>query len=173
MGTALALGIMVGLVLVVCIMRYVNRDKKVKTEYDERQKVVRGRSYMYGFYGIVFANLIMVFIMIDFPEFVTVMGINSFVAPILIGIIVQCSHAIFNDSYKGINNNMTRYMVCMTFISIFNIAAGILPWVREGFIQDGEIYLNFINLEVGIMFIIICIEMAIKKAIDKREEVDE
>ena len=173
MGTALVIGIIVGLALVACLLRFMNSDKKLKTEYDERQKAVRGRSYMYGFYGIVFSNLIMIFIMIDFPEFITVMGTNAFVTPILIGIIVQVSHAIFNDSYKGLNNNMNRYMIFMTFISIFNIAVGILPWVREGFIQDGEIYLNFINLEVGIMFIIICIEMAIKKAIDKREEVDE
>ena len=95
---------------------------------------------------------------------------NAFFAPLMIGIIVQISHAIFNDCYMGLNNNITRYMVVMTFISIFNLVCGIVPLVKDGFIQNGKLYIPFINLEVGVMFIIICIEMGIKKAIDKRED---
>ena len=55
----LPVGIMVGLVLVVILLKYINRDKKLKTEYDERQKIARGRSYMFGFYALVISNVIM------------------------------------------------------------------------------------------------------------------
>ncbi|MEE3466862.1 MAG: hypothetical protein VZQ83_00320 [Eubacterium sp.] len=171
MGSAsLAIGICVGLALVVCFMKFMNRDKQIKTEYDERQKVVRGKSYMFAFYGVVFSNCIMLIISVDNMEIIRVLGVNVFFIPILIGIIVQFSHSIFNDGYVGLNNNMGRFMIGMSLISVFNIAVGIIPWIRGGFIQDGSVYTSFINLEVGAMFIILCVEMAIKKCIDKKQE---
>ncbi len=166
----LPVGIMVGLVLVVIFLKYINRDKKIKTEYDERQKIARGRSYTYGFYALVISNVIMLVVGATNDEIIRILGMNAFFAPLMIGIIVQISHAIFNDCYMGLNNNLTRYMVVMTFISIFNFVCGIVPLVKDGFIQNGKLYISFINLEVGVMFIIICIEMGIKKAIDKRED---
>ena len=167
---ALAVGILVGLLIVVIVMKFINRDNNVKTEYDERQKVVRGRSYMYAFYGIVIANAIMLVVRTYDVEIIRMLGLNAFFIPILVGIVVQVSHAIFNDSYMGLNNNMNRFIIFMSLISIFNLVAGILSWAEEGFIQNGEVYPTFINLEVGIVFIIICIEMLIKKCIDKKAE---
>ena len=105
---ALAVGILVGLLIVVIVMKFINRDNNVKTEYDERQKVVRGRSYMYAFYGIVIANAIMLVVRTYDVEIIRMLGLNAFFIPILVGIVVQVSHAIFNDSYMGLNNNMNR-----------------------------------------------------------------
>lgn len=169
-SVALATGIIVGLVLVVCLMKFINRDNQLKTEYDERQKAVRGRSYMFGFYGMAVSNCIMLIIGVDNMEIIKILGMNAFFIPILVGIVVQFSHSIFNDGYVGLNNNMVRFMVGMSLISVFNIVVGIIPWVRGGFIQDGMVYTSFINLEVGAMFVTLCVEMAIKKCIDKRNE---
>ena len=169
-SVSFAIGVTVGLLLVVVILKYVNRDKALKTEYDERQKALRGRSYMFGFFGVVFANCIMLFVGVENMDIIRMLGMNSFFIPILVGIVVQFSHSIFNDCYVGLNNNMTRFMVCMSLISVFNIVFGIMPWVKEGFVQNGEVYPAFINLEVGVMFIILAIEMAIKKCIDKKAE---
>ena len=51
--TGLAVGIVVGLILVVVIMRAVNFNHKMKTEYDEMQRSIRDRGYKYGFYTIL------------------------------------------------------------------------------------------------------------------------
>ena len=39
------IGIIVGLILTIFIIRYVNRNKKLTTEYDEMQKQIRGEGY--------------------------------------------------------------------------------------------------------------------------------
>ena len=171
-STFLVLGIMVGVILVVIFLRFINRDKKLKTEYDERQKSVRGRSYMYAFYGTVFANCIFLIISTESTEFINLLGMNVFFIPILIGIIIQFSYSIFNDGYIGLNNNMVRFMVGMSLISAFNIVIGILEWTSNGFIRDGKIFPAFLNLEVGVMFIILCIDLAIKKCIDKKADTE-
>ena len=49
-GFGFIVGLIVGLILVVILFKYANTDKKVKTEYDERQEKVRGKAYMYAFY---------------------------------------------------------------------------------------------------------------------------
>ena len=170
--TGLIVGIMVGLIIVVFVLKYINRDNKLKTDYDERQKAVRGRSYMFGFYATMITCCIMLVLDTADEGIIHVLGLNAFFIPILIGIVVQFSHAIFNDSYVGLNNNMTRFMCVMSFISIFNIVFGIMPIVKEGLIKDGKLCPSFINLEVGVMFIIICIEMVIKKVIDKKAEAE-
>ena len=171
-STALVIGIMVGLILVIILMKFINRDKQIKTEYDERQKVARGRSYMYAFYGTVIANCILLIISVDNMEIIHLLGMNAFFIPILIGIIVQISHSIFNDSYVGLNNNMVRFMVSLSLISVFNIVIGILEWTDGGFIRDGVIFPAFVNLEVGVMFIILCIELAIKKCMEKKADTE-
>ncbi len=171
--SALVIGIIVGLVIVVFVMKFINRDGKMKTEYDERQKAVRGQSYMFGFYGLTIANVIMLVIRSYDAEIIRVLGLNAFFIPILVGIVVQMSHAIFNDSYMGMNNNMTRYIVVMAFVSVINFASGILPLVAGEVIDEsGELYPQFINLEVGVLFIIVCIEMIIKKCINKKADAE-
>ena len=90
----------------------------------------------------------------------------------MVGILIQISYSIFNDSYYGLNNNVGRYTAIMTIVSAINIVAGFLEWVHGGFIQNGAVYNAFINLEVGVLFIVICIELFIKKAIDKKQDAE-
>ena len=52
-SVGLAVGVLVGLVIAVLLLRYMNRDHKVRAEYDEMQKNIRNRGYMYGFYTIL------------------------------------------------------------------------------------------------------------------------
>ena len=42
-SVGLAVGVLVGLVIAVILLRYMNRDHKVRTEYDEMQKAIRNR----------------------------------------------------------------------------------------------------------------------------------
>ena len=39
-------GVLIGLVIAVIMLRFVNKNKKMTAEYDEMQKLVRGRGYM-------------------------------------------------------------------------------------------------------------------------------
>ena len=52
-GMGFIAGLIVGLVLVVIIFRIANTDKKIKSEYDERQLRIRGKAYKYAFYTML------------------------------------------------------------------------------------------------------------------------
>ena len=54
MNLGILFGIFFGLILSVILLKVCNKNKKVRSEYDERQNVVRGRAYKYGFYAICF-----------------------------------------------------------------------------------------------------------------------
>ncbi|MCR4604521.1 MAG: hypothetical protein K5639_00805 [Eubacterium sp.] len=168
MGAILAGGIIVGLLIAAVIMKVANKDGKMKTEYDERQKIVRGKSYMLSFYGVVITNAIFMMLQLSDVD-LSVLGMEVFFIPIFVGILIHVSYSIFNDGYFGMNNNTSKYMIFMAFIAVINIACGIMPWADEGLIQDGKIYPNFANLLMGILFLVIAIEMIIKKAMDKGE----
>ena len=52
-SAALAVGVVVGLVIALILLRYMNRDHKVKAEYDEMQKIIRNKGYMLAFYAVM------------------------------------------------------------------------------------------------------------------------
>nr|MCR4806342.1 hypothetical protein [Lachnospiraceae bacterium] len=58
-GWGFVAGLMVGLVLVVIFYKIANTDKKIKTEYDERQQRIRGKAYKYGFYTMILYHVLM------------------------------------------------------------------------------------------------------------------
>ena len=52
-AAGLAVGILVGLIIAAVLIVIANKNRKFKTEYDERQLKVRGDAYRYAFYTVV------------------------------------------------------------------------------------------------------------------------
>ena len=162
-------GIAVGLCIAFVALKKINSNGKVKTEYDERQKIVRGKAYTVGFYAAIITNAVLM--LLSLIDGVTKMlGFSAFFIPIFVGIIAQMTYSIFKDGYVGQNTNMTKYIIFMTFISIINLGFGIGQIVTNTIIIDGVLQNGFINILCGTLFIVMAIELIIKKAIDKREE---
>ena len=61
-STGVAVGLMVGLMIAVIIFKVANTNHKAKTEYDERQKEIRGKAYMYAFYTVVALECVMMIV---------------------------------------------------------------------------------------------------------------
>lgn len=166
---AWAVGIVVGIILVIILLKALNRDGAVKTKYDERQLVVRGKAYKVGFYSALAACGVMMFLCTgNFGA--EKLGYSGYFIPILAGVVGQVSYCIFKDGYVGLNTNMTRFILIMALIGAFNLFFGIFAAVRGELIVNKTIQGPFINLLCGIMFVIIFAELVVKKAIDAREE---
>ena len=119
MGKAigLATGIIFGLIICYIAFKRLNNDHKVKSEYDERQRLIRGRSYMFAFYGTVIAEAIMiclsfsgVFTGLPIPEYV------YHVTSMFVGLITLVIHSVWNGAYWGLNNNVKRYSITFYII---------------------------------------------------------
>lgn len=164
-----SIGFVVGIIIAFICLAKLNNDGKSKTKYDERQKAVRGDAYRYAFFAtIISCFVVMVLSTID--GLLNIFGKEVYCIPIFIGLIVQISYAIFNDGYIGLNTNMKRFIIFMILITLVNILVPVRFMVEGEFIKDGVIQTGFANLLCAGLFIILIIELLIKKLIDKRGE---
>ena len=156
-------GLAVGIILVVLLLKFANTDHKKKTEYDERQKEIRGRGYMYGFYTMIIYETIMICFGMS--------GVTLPVAPIAIhftgivlGGVVLASYCIWKDAYWGLNNNLKRYAIVFLATAALNAIPLIASVKSEGFnLEDGPI----LNLICLVMLGVLGVEFLVKYLMDK------
>ncbi len=166
------IGILVGIVLAVILLKAINKNGKAKTEYDERQQIERGKAYKFGFYIMMIACVLMLTLQVCEVD-LSILGMTTWFLPIFAGIIAQISYSIFHDAYEGLNTNMSRFFVVMAVIAVFNIVIAVISFVRIGVMEDGIMRPQFLNLLCGILFLIIALELLVKKMMNDREERDE
>ncbi len=168
----LVVGIMVGLILVVILLKFANKDKKVKTEYDERQQTIKNKGYVIGFYSMVTVLAIEALWSLtglDFP----LPDFSMYFATILIGVTVMCGYAIWNGVYWGMNNDPKRYAIIFAVAIALNIIPIVGGIMRGDFLGANPIdSLPILNIMVLAMFAILLVVMLIKYLVDKtsREE---
>ena len=168
MNTGIAVGVAVGIILVIVILRFINRNKKVTTDYDERQKQIRGEGYKIAFYAVLFYEAAMCVIspLSDLPMEPYMLHALA----IFFGVLVQVCYCIWKGAYIGQNTNLPRFVVIMTVISLFNLFVAFMAW-RQGFlIIDGKLQAQGINLICGLMFAVIGVVGLIRKVTDREED---
>ena len=57
-GAGFVIGLIVGIILVMVLIKMANKDRRIKTEYDERQEKIRGKAYKYAFYTMIYYQVI-------------------------------------------------------------------------------------------------------------------
>ena len=168
-AVGVAVGILIGLVIAVLLVRFANKNKKYKTEYDERQIKVRGDAYRYAFYTVVVYEVILFILKlaeISLPVYDPVLHI----AGVLLGCIVLCVYSIWKDAYWGINNNRKRYGIVMLLCGILNLIPVIGAFADGSMVQDGIVTGPVINLMICVMMLLIGAELLLKHLMEKRSE---
>ncbi len=163
-----AVGIMVGIILVVCLFRLANKDGKTKSEYDERQKLIRGCGYKYGFFAMtVVEALMMCFSACEVKLPVT--GVVLHFLGIYAGVLVQISYCVWKDAYWALNNDPKRYMVIFLLTGILNF---VIPLTSGGIVAGGSLQSGFVNFLCGVLFLIVGIELLLKHLRDVKHDRD-
>lgn len=161
-------GLLIGLVLVVILYKFANKNKKLKTEYDERQKILRGEGYKYGFYAMFIysgINTILGVANISLPMEPAVLGFTY----IMVGAMVDVAYCIFHDCYWGQNNDRKKYLIVFAVVGLINAAAFIRALSVGAAIYEGRLSSPGINLFCAILMIFLAICLGIKSIIDKKE----
>ena len=166
--TGLAVGICVGLIIVVLIMRLINKDNSFKTDYDERQERIRGLGYKYAFYAM--AITLGVLCVISSGMTIPVVPIVLFFIPIFVGAVVQVCYCIWEGAYIGQNTNIPRFVIIMVVISVFNLFVGFMTWKEGNMIVGGQLQAPFANLLCGVLFGIIGLVALARKLADREVE---
>ena len=166
------IGLMVGLILCVILFKIANTNKKVKTDYDERQEAIRNRGYKYSFYTLIAAEVAMMCIRaictaLPFADYLLDL------AAILIGCLVLAIYTIWNDVYWGLNNNRKRYNVILAIALILNVLPLIMS-IKTGYLATtGMNSIPLMNLMVVIWLAIIGLAAVIKNIVKKNDAEEE
>ncbi len=170
-GIGFAVGLMVGLILVVILFKIANTDKKIKSEYDERQQRIRGRAYKYAFYTMVIYQVLMIGMAIGGITLPIETYVSEFFG-IFLGATVLGGYCVWHDVYWGLNNDKKRYFIIFTVCLLLNLLPVLMPAISGEFTRNGISGAPMLNIIVIIMMAILLIEMGIKHFVDKKK-VDE
>ena len=164
----LAVGVCVGLIICFIAFRKMNKDGKLKTEYDERQTEIRGKGYQIGFWAeaIFFALLMLLDIAeVEIPAVKTVIYFSG----IMFGIVVMYSYCIWKGAYFGLNNDAKRWTLFLIFFGVLNLFIGYIEYFDGSLIVDGILMPGFVNVLCGIMLLLAVALHYIRKTIDSKE----
>lgn len=165
----LAVGVMAGIVLGILLMKVVNRNSKIKTDYDERQDIVRGKGYRLGFYTLVACVGIMSVLRFGGVGIPMEGGIAEF-TEIVVAVGIMTVYDIWKDAFWGLNNNRSRYMIIIAVLAVINCIP-VITACRNGYmVEDGVLQQPFVNLLAGVLLAVIAIAIGLRNAADAREQ---
>lgn len=162
-SAGVAFGICIGLIIAVVLVIIANNNRKIKTQYDERQSKVRGDAYRYAFYTVLIYEVIIMVVEIGgFSMPIEEYAVHF--AGIILGILVLSGYCIWKDAYWGLNNNRRRYGIILVFAGLLNaIPVASLMWNRDESFP-------WVNLMVCLMLLIVGTELLLKQLMEKRAE---
>ena len=161
-------GIIVGLIIALLVFRYVHRNKRLYTEYDEMQRQIRGEGYKYAFYTVLILEAALCVLTMGMEQPAEQPVIHFFV--IFVGVTVQASYCIWKGAYIGQNTNLPRYIFIMAVASAINLVGAFMAWRSGELFADGKFQSPAINLLCGLMFAVLGIVGLAKKVSDREEE---
>ncbi len=171
-SAGMAMGLMVGLVIAVILLKVANKDHKLKTQYDERQELVKGKGYKYSFYTMMCVEVVLMLLDmagISFP-------IESYLihtCTLLLGCLVLCVHSIWNGAYWGLNNNHKRYAIIIVVAVILNIIPVAAAIAHNSLSGTGIDSIPILNIIVLVWMAMIGIAALAKKIIDGKAAEEE
>ena len=167
-AVGLGFGLLIGLVIALLLVRYMNTNHRVKTEYDEMQKNIRNQGYMYAFYTVIILEAVLCFVgtAVDIPAEPIVIHF----LPIFLGVVVQACYCIWKHAYIGLNTNLKRYLIIAVVASVINLLSFFMAWKSGSLFTEHVMQAPFVNLLCAVMFLIIGAAALLRKATDREVE---
>ena len=160
----------VAVLLIVILLAMTQKGEGLKQDYDERQEVLRGKGARYAFYTMMIQNFVL-FTLEAAEMYYLPMSIGyALFLSTLIGIVVYAVYCIWNEAYFALNQNANTLTVVFLAMGIGNLWMGIDAFAEGVAIQNEQLTLRSMNLFCGIMILIICGALIIKKVCKDREE---
>ncbi len=157
-------GVIVGLIIVMVFFKLSNSNKKMKTEYDERQQLVHGKAYKAAFYSFIVYEFLMMLIGVSEIELPVESHILHFGSIILSCTVLAC-YNIWHGAYWGLNNNRKRYAILFLVAAVIN-SIPVIAALKSGDILGTAL----INLAVLVMMLVLSVLLLIKQVAGKEDD---
>lgn len=167
-------GILIAVILVKLFARKLHTNGEKKDRYDERQLVLIGKGYKYGFYGILIYNGVYTLISFGLDSSLFSPGVSAFMNA-CVGLAIFAAYCIWNGAYFALNFNARRYLILLGVLAVINYIAG-FSFVRQGtpMIENGILTVSTVNFMCAGLLTLILLILLIRKLVPvKDEEEDE
>lgn len=168
-------GILCGLVLIRFMAWLVSKlggriqTRCRKDSYDERQLLARGQAYKTAFFTLLFYTLA-VSLLDDIFGISIFMSFCGIWIGIALSIMVFAVTCILKDAYMSLYENARGIIMVFSIVGILNIAVGIRTILeRRPLLENGAVSVEWTNLVVGILFLVILIVFCGKVIYNKKQ----
>lgn len=177
-GLSLLLGVVTGLLLVRLFLVISKKEDESEAKYgegqgsvryDERQELVRGRAYTYGFFTFSIYNGIMSILSMGDIPIPAEQGVLFFVGIVIAGA-VMITYSIWKDGYFALNENRKTLLIIFCIVTIINFVGGMNGLHMGTVMRDGRLALGSMNFFCCGLFLYIFILLVVKSLMDKRED---
>ena len=154
-------GLVIGLLLVVVLLKFSRKDGSLKCKYDERQELVRGRGFKYGFFTLLVYELF--YMMYGYLLEGIVIREVIIIFGMALSVLVYVSYAILKDGYIAMNENPRRVEIVFLIVGAVNIFVVVMSIAEGHFFENGVISYSAVNLIVGVMILCVLALLLVKK----------
>ena len=169
MAIGIGCGIVVGLLVTFILLIVMRTDGSLKAKYDERQELVRGRGFKYGFFTMMIYYAIYGYLGVAFEE-IPIDHMVGCMLGILIGVMVHACYCIWNEGYFALNENRKRVLIIFAVVAIVNFLIAGRNMVHGEMVQDGVLTIQSLNLFCGVLLIVIAVVLFLKDHLGAKGE---
>lgn len=160
-------GVVAGCILVVLFLWMTKKDGSIRCKYDERQQLVRGRGFQYGFFSWMIFNGIEILLDVGFEKQYMDTSMSLYFG-MVVGVAVYVSYNIWHDGYFSLNENPKRAISLLVAMTVLNGACGAFR-VHEGLLENGVLtLLNGANLLLAVAMLLILSVLFVKWHSDQK-----
>lgn len=162
-------GMLIGVVVAVILLIVCNKDRRIRTRYDERQKLLQGKSYQWGFNIMIGCEAVLIALKASDAELPVADSVLQFFVMIM-GVAGYVTHAIMHDAYFGLNNKIGRYLLVFAIVAAVNVLSSVCCAISGELIVDGQLGTMGIGILCSALFVWIFIVLLIRKLSDEKED---
>ena len=155
--TILAACTVYGLLMGLLLFSMCYKGKSIP-EYDERQKLVNGNGYKWGFYTLF--GLLLIYSLLSYSGMAGFMSPAVFCeAAIIVGATVMVSYTLINDGYFAVNAMSGRIIGIIAVLFLLSLAGTVFFFINGTLFKDGSFGMGFNILLITVMlalFLAIC-----------------
>ena len=171
-GTFFAVGLMVGVIVMIVTCSLSRKKQKTECEYDEMQLKIRAKGYQIGFYTALL--LMMILILLLELNWLTVVtpGFAMFTA-LLINVTTFAVYCILKDAFLSIRGKANSYFWISGIIIAIEGFVTVRHIIDGDMLENGKLaFGNGAPALTGICFLAILITLIVK-TVRNRKEADE
>lgn len=166
---AFVIGLVIGLLVVAICLAVTKKGDETKNQFDERQEMVRGRGFKYGFFTLMISNAVLLLLNVLEVSLFSNMEV-AMTASIIVGVAVFASYCIWNDGYFALNENRKSMLIIFGLIGVLNLVIGIGNLITGVIIENGALTFRSTNLFCALLFLVIFVVLLLKQIKNGKEE---